>query len=66
LWSECRLFASAVCFLAVTTLAFAVTTGDLLPQRDLLRVARPEAGGRIARPVLFGKFDLDSSEYAYY
>jgi ABC-type branched-subunit amino acid transport system ATPase component/branched-subunit amino acid ABC-type transport system permease component len=53
-------------FLAVTTLAFAVTTGTYFLNETYFAWLVPKPEVRIVRPVLFGKFDLDSSEYAYY
>ena len=53
-------------FLAVTTLAFAVATGTYFLNRDYFPWLVPDDAVRIFRPVLFNKFDLDSSEYAFY
>ncbi|MBW3668147.1 MAG: ABC transporter permease [Actinobacteria bacterium] len=50
-------------FLAVTTLAFALATGSFFINREFFPWLVPD--GRITRPVLFGKFDLES-EWAYY
>jgi ABC-type branched-subunit amino acid transport system ATPase component/branched-subunit amino acid ABC-type transport system permease component len=53
-------------FLAVTTLAFAVTTGTYFLNSTYFAWLVPNPETRIVRPVLFDKFDLDSSEYAFY
>src|SRR5581483_872298 len=53
-------------FLAVTTLAFAVATGTYFLNETYFAWLVPKADTRIVRPVLFNKFDLDISEYAFY
>jgi ABC-type branched-subunit amino acid transport system ATPase component/ABC-type branched-subunit amino acid transport system permease subunit len=53
-------------FLAVTTLAFAQATGVYFLNENYFPWLVPKSAVRIVRPVLFNKFDLDSSEYAYY
>ena len=51
-------------FLAVATLAFALTTGSYLLNREFFPWLVPE--GRILRPRLFGKFDLENELTYYY
>ncbi|HUQ38536.1 MAG TPA: ABC transporter permease [Acidimicrobiales bacterium] len=50
-------------FLAVTTLAFALATGSFFLNPEFFPWLVPD--GRVLRPVLFGKFDLES-EHTYY
>ena len=50
-------------FLAVTTLAFALATGQFFLNREFFPWLVPD--GRVLRPTLFGKFDLES-EHTYY
>jgi len=52
-------------FLAVTTLAFALATGTYFLNEQYFPWLVVEDAERVARPVLFNKFDLES-EYAYY
>jgi branched-chain amino acid transport system permease protein len=51
-------------FLAVATLAFALSTGSFFLNREFFPWLVPD--GRIPRPVLFGKFDLGSEHTLYY
>jgi branched-chain amino acid transport system permease protein len=50
-------------FLAVVTLGFALATGSFFLNREFFPWIVPE--GRITRPVILGKFDLES-EHTYY
>ncbi len=50
-------------FLAVVTLGFALATGSFFLNREFFPWLVPD--GRIVRPVIFGKFDLES-EHTYY
>ncbi|HEY2815210.1 MAG TPA: ATP-binding cassette domain-containing protein [Acidimicrobiales bacterium] len=53
-------------FLAVTTLAFALTTGTYFLNNQYFPWLVPNISERLhSRPVIFGKFDLES-DYAYY
>ena len=53
-------------FLAVTSLAFAVTTGTFFLNHDYFPWLMPQDRDRLsARPVIFDKFDLES-DYALY
>jgi len=53
-------------FLAVTTLAFALTTGTYFLNNQYFPWLVPNVSERLRfRPVIFGKFDLES-DYAYY
>jgi branched-chain amino acid transport system permease protein len=51
-------------FLAVTTLALALATGSFFLNREFFPWLLPE--GRVKRPALFGKFDLESEHTYYY
>ena len=51
-------------FLAVTTLALALATGSFFLNREFFPWLLPE--GRVLRPALFGKFDLESEHTYYY
>lgn len=51
-------------FLAVATLAFALTTGSYFLNREFFPWLVPS--GRIIRPTLFGKFNLESELTYYY
>jgi ABC-type branched-subunit amino acid transport system ATPase component/branched-subunit amino acid ABC-type transport system permease component len=53
-------------FLAVTTLAFALATGSFFINREFFPWLVPDTAQRIVRPVLFGKFDLESDHVFYY
>jgi branched-chain amino acid transport system permease protein len=52
-------------FLAVSTLAFALATGVFLLNREFFPWLVPDESKRVIRPVLFGKFDLET-EHTYY
>ncbi|MEY2459348.1 MAG: branched-chain amino acid transport system permease protein livM, partial [Acidimicrobiaceae bacterium] len=53
-------------FLAVTSLAFAVTTGTFFLNHEYFPWLIPNVADRLrVRPVIFDKFDLES-DYAYY
>jgi ABC-type branched-subunit amino acid transport system ATPase component/ABC-type branched-subunit amino acid transport system permease subunit len=52
-------------FLAVTTLAFAITTGTYFINEEFFGWLVPQEGIRITRGILFDKFDLES-EYTFY
>src|SRR5581483_10655531 len=53
-------------FLAVTSLAFAVTTGTFFLNHEYFPWLMPEARDRLTtRPTIFDKFNLDS-DYTYY
>jgi branched-chain amino acid transport system permease protein len=47
-------------FLAVTTLAFAVATGTFFLNREYFPWLVPDPSRLLVRPVIFGKFDLES------
>jgi ABC-type branched-subunit amino acid transport system ATPase component/ABC-type branched-subunit amino acid transport system permease subunit len=47
-------------FLAVTTLAFAVATGTFFLNREYFPWLVPDPSRLFVRPVIFGKFDLES------
>jgi ABC-type branched-subunit amino acid transport system ATPase component/branched-subunit amino acid ABC-type transport system permease component len=53
-------------FLAVTTLAFALATGSFFINREFFPWLVPDTAVRIVRPVLFGKYDLESDHVFYY
>ncbi len=53
-------------FLAVTTLAFAVTTGTYFINEEYFGWLVPDEGIRITRGILFNKFDLESEHTFYY
>jgi ABC-type branched-subunit amino acid transport system ATPase component/branched-subunit amino acid ABC-type transport system permease component len=53
-------------FLAVTTLAFAQATGLFFLNETYFPWLVPDTTKEILRPVIFKKFDLHSSEYAFY
>ena len=53
-------------FLAVTTLAFALSTGSFFLNAEFFPWLVPDEGQRILRPVLFGKFDLETEHTFYY
>ena len=53
-------------FLAVTTLAFALSTGSFFLNREFFPWLMPDTAQRIVRPVLFDKFDLESDHVFYY
>jgi ABC-type branched-subunit amino acid transport system ATPase component/ABC-type branched-subunit amino acid transport system permease subunit len=52
-------------FLAVSTLAFALATGTYLLNNEFFTWLVPDPSVRILRPVLFGKFNLET-EHTYY
>ncbi|MGH2759781.1 MAG: ATP-binding cassette domain-containing protein, partial [Actinomycetota bacterium] len=52
-------------FLAVTTLAFAITTGTYFINEEFFPWLVPDEAFRVNRGVLFNKFDLES-EYSFY
>jgi branched-chain amino acid transport system permease protein len=53
-------------FLAVSTLAFALATGVYLLNREFFPWLVPDDAQRVFRPVLFGKFDLETEHTYYY
>ena len=53
-------------FLAVSTLAFAVTTGTFFLNDQYFPWLVPDTAIRIIRPVIFDKFDLESEHTYYY
>jgi len=53
-------------FFAVTTLAFATATGTFFLNEEFFPWLVPESSVRVIRPVLFDKFDLESSHTYYY
>jgi ABC-type branched-subunit amino acid transport system ATPase component/branched-subunit amino acid ABC-type transport system permease component len=53
-------------FLAVTTLAFAVTTGTYFINEEYFPWLVPDTAQRINRGVLFEKFDMESEHTFYY
>ena len=53
-------------FLAVTTLAFALATGSFFLNAEFFPWLVPKLSPRIVRPVIFGKFDLESERAFYY
>jgi branched-chain amino acid transport system permease protein len=52
-------------FLAVTTLAFALATGSFFLNEEFFPWLVPDDSIRVLRPVIFGKFDLET-EHTYY
>ncbi len=53
-------------FLAVSTFAFAVTTGTYFLNEQYFPWLVPDTAIRIVRPVIFNKFDLESEHTFYY
>jgi branched-chain amino acid transport system permease protein len=53
-------------FLAVTTLAFALATGVYFLNAEFFPWLVPDSTTRVLRPVLFGKFDLETEHTYYY
>ena len=53
-------------FLAVTTLAFALATGVYFLNEEFFDWLVPDSSVRVLRPVLFGKFDLETEHTYYY
>lgn len=53
-------------FLAVTTLAFAITTGTFFINEEFFPWLVPDTAVRVPRPLLFNKFDLESEHAFYY
>ncbi|MEY2476041.1 MAG: branched-chain amino acid transport system permease protein livM [Actinomycetota bacterium] len=53
-------------FLAVTTLAFALATGVYFLNEEFFPWLVPDSSVRVLRPVLFGKFDLETEHTYYY
>lgn len=53
-------------FLAVSTLAFAMATGTYLLNYEFFPWLVPNPSGRILRPVVFGKFDLENEHTMYW
>jgi branched-chain amino acid transport system permease protein len=53
-------------FLAVTTLAFALATGVYFLNEEFFPWLVPDSNIRVLRPVLFGKFDLETEHTYYY
>ncbi|MGI8793267.1 MAG: ATP-binding cassette domain-containing protein [Acidimicrobiales bacterium] len=53
-------------FLAVNTLAFALATGSFFINREFFPWLVPTTAQRITRPVIFGKYDLESDHTFYY
>ena len=53
-------------FLAVTTLAFALATGVFFLNEEFFDWLVPDNAVRVLRPVLFGKFDLETEHTYYY
>ena len=53
-------------FLAVTTLALAVSTGSYFLNHDLFPWFALEPSARVLRPVIFNKFDLETGSTFYY
>ncbi|MEY2470292.1 MAG: hypothetical protein QOF21_2990, partial [Actinomycetota bacterium] len=53
-------------FLAVTTLAFALTTGTFFLNNEFFAWLVPDPGTYTERPVIFGKFDLASEHTMYF
>jgi ABC-type branched-subunit amino acid transport system ATPase component/branched-subunit amino acid ABC-type transport system permease component len=52
-------------FFAVTTLAFATATGTFFLNEEFFPWLVPDGSIRVARPVLFNKFDLESNHTFY-
>ncbi|MBA3654162.1 MAG: ATP-binding cassette domain-containing protein [Actinobacteria bacterium] len=53
-------------FLAVSTLAFAISTGTYFLNEQYFGWLVPDPSPRIVRPVIFNKFDLESDRAFYY
>jgi ABC-type branched-subunit amino acid transport system ATPase component/branched-subunit amino acid ABC-type transport system permease component len=53
-------------FLAVSTLAFAISTGTYFLNEQYFGWLVPDNAPRIVRPVIFNKFDLESDRAFYY
>ena len=53
-------------FLAVTTMAFALTTGTFFLNREFFAWLVPDPNRLFLRPVIFDKFDLESEHTFYY
>jgi ABC-type branched-subunit amino acid transport system ATPase component/branched-subunit amino acid ABC-type transport system permease component len=53
-------------FFAVTTLAFAAATGTFFLNEEFFPWLVPDGSVRVARPVLFNKFDLESNHTFYF
>jgi len=53
-------------FLAVTTMAFALTTGTFFLNREFFAWLVPDPNRLFLRPVIFDKFDLESEHTYYY
>ncbi|HEX2850926.1 MAG TPA: ATP-binding cassette domain-containing protein [Acidimicrobiales bacterium] len=53
-------------FLAVTTLAFALSTGSFFLNHEFFPWLAPDNSERVLRPVILGKFDLESEHTFYF
>ncbi len=53
-------------FLAVSTLSFALATGTFLLNYEFFPWLVPDPNGRVLRPTLFGKFDLENEHTMYW